>query len=129
MVADESSLAPLEATLALLPLCARGRVFIEVPTVAEMSRVNVPPRMTVAWLPRSVRTGAPGTSTACRPGAAVLRAVRAWSAEMFCDGPDETVFWLAGRYDTVSNLYDDFIEIGFGADAITTPDAFRLGYK
>ncbi|MEO6827259.1 MAG: SIP domain-containing protein [Microbacteriaceae bacterium] len=129
LVADETSLAPLEAALALLPLCARGRVFIEVPTGAEVSRVSVPPRMTVTWLSRSGRAGAPGTCTECAPGVAVLRAVRAWAAEMFCNGPDETVFWLAGRFDAVSDLYEDFTGIGFGPDAITTPEAFRLGTR
>lgn len=127
LVGDETSLASLEATLTLLPLCARGRVFVEVPTLAA-STLAVPSRMTVAWLPRSARGGAPGTGTACAPGEAVVRAVRAWTAEMFCDGPDETVFWLSGQYAAVADLYDHLVgRIGFAPDAVTTPAGFRLG--
>lgn len=128
LVADETSLAELEAALAVLPLCARGRVFVEVPAARDMSVLAVPPRMTVTWLPRSARGGAPGTGTDCAPGEAVTRAVRAWAAEMLCDGPDETQVWLSGDYRGVCELHDLLVGgIGLTPGRVTTPAAYRLG--
>ena len=46
ITADEHSLAELEATLATLPLCAVGRVFIEVPETGDISVVSAPARLT-----------------------------------------------------------------------------------
>ncbi|WP_317451773.1 SIP domain-containing protein [Microbacterium sp. NIBRBAC000506063] len=59
VTADEQSLAELEAFLATLPLCATGRVFIEVPDTESISHVDAPARMTVTWLARSRRSGSP----------------------------------------------------------------------
>ncbi len=127
VVGDESSLAELESELALLPLCARGRVFIEIDRPEDAFVLATPLRMTVTWLPRSRRAGAPGSGEPCRRGQAALRAVRAWTAEMLCDGPGETHAILAGGYALVADVYDHLIdEIGMRPDVVSAPAAFRL---
>jgi NADPH-dependent ferric siderophore reductase len=106
VTADETSLAELQTELALLPLCAKGRVFVEVPEPKDVFALQVPMRMTVTWLPRSVRGGRPGTSERCAPGQALRRAVRAWAAEMLCDGPGDTKAILTGDFRGVSDVYE-----------------------
>ncbi len=124
---DETSLAEVEAELALLPLCARGRVFIEVPSPEDVSVLNVPVRMTVSWLTRSTRAGRPGTAEGCAPGEALARAVRGWAAEMLCDGPGATRALLSGDYRGVSEAYEYLVhEIGMADGSVTTPAAFGL---
>lgn len=81
ITADEQSLPELEALVATLPLCATGRVFIEVPDAAAITTLAVPARMTVTWLPRSGRRGAPSRAR----GEALSRAACAWADEMLCD--------------------------------------------
>src|SRR3546814_14396786 len=73
VTADENSLAELEALLATLPLCSTGRVFVEVPDESWIRQLSAPARMTVTWLDRSRRSGAPGTSRGCAPAAAARR--------------------------------------------------------
>ena len=127
VVGDESSLAELESELALLPLCARGRVFVEVDRPEDVSVLSTPLRLTVTWLPRANRGGAPGTGETCPRGQAGLRAVKAWTAEMLCDGPGETHAILAGGYALVADVYDHLVdEIGMRPDAVSAPAAFRL---
>lgn len=127
VVADSSSLAQLELELSALPLCARGRVFIEVDAADEVRPIGVPPRMTVAWLSRATRA-ARTAGTVLRPRGAVLeRAVRAWTGEMLCDGPGATHAVLTGDYPLVSELYDHLVrEIGMPVTSIATPEAYRL---
>ncbi len=99
VTADEHSLPELEAFLATLPLCATGRVFIEVPDAAAISHIDAPARMTVTWLPRSRRTGAPGTGRSCARGLALSRATCAWADEMLCDeSGSQTHVTLLGGY-------------------------------
>jgi NADPH-dependent ferric siderophore reductase len=124
---DETSLTEIEAELALLPLCARGRVFVEVRDASEIRPLQAPMRMTITWLARASRAGRPGTATDCAPGEAVTRAVRAWTAEMLCDGPGATTAILSGRYSGVADVYDHLVaEIGMQADRVTSPAEFRL---
>src|SRR5690349_11165126 len=78
ITADETSLAELEALLATLPLCSTGRVFIEIPDESWRGEIVVPARMTLTWLDRSRRSGAPGTGRGCSAGQALARAVTAW---------------------------------------------------
>jgi NADPH-dependent ferric siderophore reductase len=106
VVGDETSLAALEAELALLPLCARGRVFVEVADASQVVPLPAPLRMTVTWLPRSRRTGRPRTGEGCAPGEAASRAVRAWCAEMLCDGPGATHAIVTGRPTLVADIRD-----------------------
>lgn len=126
-VGDESSLAQLQSELALLPLCARGRVFVEVPTPGDVFVLEVPMRMTVTWLPRSTRAGRPGMAERCAPGEALVRAVTAWSAEMLCDGPGSTHAILTGDYRGVADIYDHLTrEVGMADASIAAPAAFHL---
>lgn len=130
VTADETSLAEVQSELSLLPLCAKGRVFVEVPEPKDIFALQVPMRMTVTWLPRSVRAGRPGTGEPCAPGQALRRAVRAWSAEMLCDGPGETQAILTGGYQGVSDVYDVLtIRAGMPAEHITSPSGFGLNTR
>lgn len=127
VVGDECSLTELEGELAMLPLCARGRVFIETDGIADVALLAAPLRMTVTWLPRAARSGRPGTACACSPGEAVGRAVRAWTAEMLCEGPGATRALLTGDYRTVSAVYEHLVdEVGMTPDAVAVPAAFGL---
>src|SRR5690606_39077656 len=90
VTADENSLVELEVFLATLPLCASGRIFIEVPEAADIGVIDAPARMTVTWLARSTRSGAPGSGRLCASGAALSRATCAWADEMLCDGENPT---------------------------------------
>jgi len=129
VVADETSFAELDAALATLPLCARGRVFVEVADPSDIAVLSAPLRMVVTWLPRSTRAGRPGTGERCARGEAVARAVRAWSAEMLCDGPGATRAILLGDYRTVADVYDHLLdEVGMSPDAVSAPAHFRLGF-
>lgn len=120
VVGDETSLGALEAELALLPLCARGRVFVEVADASQIVPLAAPMRMTVTWLPRSRRSGRPGTGEACAPGAAASRAVRGWCAEMLCEGPGATQAIVAGGFSLVADIREHLAdEVGMPADALT----------
>ncbi|MBG6239639.1 NADPH-dependent ferric siderophore reductase [Mycetocola sp. CAN_C7] len=125
---DESALPELEAVLTTLPLCATGRVFVEVADEDAVGVLSAPPRMTVTWLPRSRRSGAPGTGRGCAPGEAASRAVRAWAGEMLCEHPEEVHVWLGGHYRGVAESHD-YLTTGLGvaADVVQTPPAYRLG--
>ncbi len=114
VTADEHSLLELEAFLASLPLCASGRVFIEVPDADAIFAIGAPARMTVTWLARSRRSGAPGTGQNCPRGAALARAACAWADEMLCgeefENRSETRVTLLGGFlgtaDIVEHLQD-----------------------
>lgn len=128
IASDESALPELEAMLATLPLCATGRVFVEVASEDEIGTLHVPPRMTVAWLPRSRRSGDPGTGRTCAPGEAASRAVRAWAGEMLCENPEEVHVWLGGHYRGVAEAHDYLTaELGVSDEVIQTPPVYRLG--
>lgn len=135
ITADESSLAELQATLATLPLCASGRIFIEVPDATAIAPIDVPSRMTVTWLPRAMRTGAPGTGRACAQGQAVARAANAWASEMLCrddeasDSRDaiETHVTLLGGFLGTADIVDHLTEtLGVDPASIYAPERFGL---
>lgn len=122
VVGDETSLAELEAELALLPLCARGRVFAEVADPSQVVPLATPMRMTVTWLTRSGRSGRPGTGERCARGDAGARAVRAWSDEMLCDGPGETRAIVTGGFALATEVRDHLIHtVGMSVDAVAAP--------
>jgi NADPH-dependent ferric siderophore reductase len=126
VTADESSLAELEAVLATLPICSTGRVFIEVPDASWIGALTAPPRMTVTWLDRSRRSGAPGTARGCASGEAVARAVAAWAGEMI-DEHDETRVILLGGYLGTADIVDELVQRrGIAPEAIHTPERFGL---
>lgn len=128
VVADEGSFAELETVLATLRLCATGRVFIEVPDAESIAAVAVPPRMTVTWLPRASRSGAPGTGRRCAPGAAASRAAIAWADEMLCDGAEEhTTVTLLGGFLGTADIAEHLTErLGMAPERITAPERFGL---
>ena len=125
---DESSLPELEAMLSTLPLCATGRVFVEVESDDQIGSLTVPPRMTVTWLARSRRSGLPGSGAGCVQGEAFSRAVQAWAGEMLCSDPEEAHIWLGGHYRGVAEAHDYLTStLGVAPDVIQTPPAYRLG--
>ena len=131
VTADESSLVELETLLATLPLCSTGRVFIEVPDASLIGSIAAPARMTVTWLDRSRRAGAPGSARACVPGEALTRAVTGWAGEMFCafDGHDaaHTRVYLLGGYLGTADIVDELTSrYDIEAEAIHTPERFGL---
>ncbi|MCR2801632.1 siderophore-interacting protein [Microbacterium sp. zg-Y818] len=127
VTADEHSLTDLEALLATLPLCSTGRVFIEVPDDTWCADIAVPPRMTLTWLDRSRRSGAPGTGRSCAPGEALARAVAAWADEMLCGQEGGTRVFLLGGYLGTADIVDHLTgRIGMPADDIRTPERFGL---
>lgn len=126
VVGDETSLTELEAELALLPLCARGRVFVEVGEPAEIVPLAAPMRMTVTWLVRSERSGRPGTAQPCAHGEAATRAVRAWTAEMLCDGPGSTRAIVTGAWPLATEVGEHLVErAGMEPGAVSLPSGPR----
>ncbi|GEP48320.1 phage tail protein [Microbacterium saccharophilum] len=127
ITADESSLAELEALIATLPLCSTGRVFVEVPDAGWIGRLAAPARMTVTWLDRSRRSGAPGTGRACAPGEALARAVTAWADEMLCREDDATRIHLLGGFLGTADIVDHLTSaLHIDASAISAPERFGL---
>ncbi|MFK4760575.1 SIP domain-containing protein [Microbacterium sp. ZW T5_45] len=127
VTADEKSLLELETFLATLPLCASGRIFIEVADESEITLVQAPGRMTVTWLDRSRRSGAPGSGRACAPGQALSRATCAWADEMLCDDDDETRITLLGGFLGTADIVDHLTSArGVDASRIYAPERFGL---
>lgn len=127
VVADEKSLIDLELVLATLPLCASGRVFIEVPDATWIRPIQAPLRMTVTWLDRATRRGAPGTAELCRAGAAMTRSAIAYADEMLCgDESHETNITLLAGYVATADIVEHLTAtIGIDRDRITVSDALR----
>lgn len=127
VTADESSLVELEMFLSTLPLCASGRVFIEVPEVSDIRVINAPARMTVTWLARALRSGAPGSGRSCAPGAALSRATCAWADEMLCDAGTATHVTLFGGYLGTADIVEHFTQtLNVPTSAIHAPERFGL---
>lgn len=127
IAADEQGLAELEALVATLPLCATGRVFVEVADAADTVRIAVPPRMTLTVLPRSRHRGLAGTGRRCGRGDALVQAVTAWADEMLCgEEPSPRINLLAGFVAT-ADIVDHLTErCQTPTDAISTPAHFGL---
>jgi hypothetical protein len=136
VTADETSLVDLETLLVTLPLCSTGRVFIEVPDASWITPLHAPARMTVTWLDRSRRAGAPGTARSCNPGEALTRAVSGWAGEMLCrsdehdsaaDSDDHTRVYLLGGYLGTADIVDELTSRhAIDAASIHTPERFGL---
>lgn len=127
VTADENSLAELEAFLVTLPLCASGRIFIEVPDADDIGVIDAPARMTVTWLARSSRSGAPGSGRSCAPGAAIARATCAWADEMLCDGENPTHVTLLGGYLGTADIIEHLTgALSIPVSTIHAPERFGL---
>ncbi|MFZ4894555.1 SIP domain-containing protein [Plantibacter sp. Mn2098] len=99
LAGDASSIDEIDAVLGMLPICARGQVFVEVDAAADVRTLTAPGRVVVTWLVRADRTGEPGSGQACAAGQAVSRAARAWASEMLdVDGQDSADYhvWVGG---------------------------------
>jgi NADPH-dependent ferric siderophore reductase len=127
VTADETSLSELELALTTLPICSTGRVFVEVPDASAIVPLSVPPRMTVTWLARDRRTGAPGTGRGCATGEALARAVNAWADEMLCDGDCETTVTLLGGFLGTAEIVDHLVQArNIDPHRIHAPERFGL---
>lgn len=127
VTADETSLAELEVFLTTLPLCASGRIFIEVPQKSDIGVVSAPARMTVTWLVRAERTGDPGTGRACAPGQALARATCAWADEMLCDDEIQTHVTLLGGYLGTADIVEHLTAgLSVEPSLIQVPERFGL---
>lgn len=127
VTADEHSLAELEVFLATLPLCASGRIFIEVADASDIGMIEAPGRMTVTWLARAQRSGAPGTGRACAPGQALARATCAWADEMLCDDELETHVTLLGGYLGTADIVEHLTgALDIQPGQIHAPERFGL---
>lgn len=127
VTADEQSLAELEVFLTTLPLCASGRIFIEVPEAADIGVIDAPGRMTVTWLAREQRSGVPGSGRACAPGQALTRATCAWADEMMCDDEIETHVTLLGGYLGTADIVEHLTgALEISPTLIHTPERFGL---
>lgn len=127
VTADENSLLELETFLSTLPLCASGRIFIEVPDASDIGVIQAPGRMTVTWLARAQRSGAPGTGRACAPGQAIARATCAWADEMLCDDDDETHVTLLGGFLGTADIVEHLTAtLDVQPDRIYAPERFGL---
>ncbi|WP_309101889.1 SIP domain-containing protein [Microbacterium sp.] len=127
VTADEHSLGDLEVFLATLPLCASGRIFIEVPEQDDIGIIEAPARMTVTWLARGSRSGAPGTGRSCAPGQALARATCAWADEMLCGDELETRVTLLGGFLGTADIVDHLTSrLGVESSTIHAPERFGL---
>lgn len=127
VTADEKSLVDLELFLSTLPLCASGRIFIEVPTAADIQVIDAPARMTVTWLARADRSGTPGSGRSCAQGQALARATCAWADEMMCDDEIVTQVTLLGGYLGTADIVEHLTtRLAVDAAAIRTPERFGL---
>ncbi|WP_460776269.1 SIP domain-containing protein [Microbacterium sp. GXF7504] len=127
VTADETSLTDLELALTTLPICSTGRVFVEVPDASAITPLSAPPRMTVTWLCRDRRSGAPGTGRGCTQGEALARAVNAWADEMLCDDHCETTVTLLGGFLGTAEIVDHLVqERGIDPTRIHAPERFGL---
>ena len=127
IAADESSIAELQALLATLPICAIGRVFIEVPDASWIGGLEVPGRMTLTWLDRSRHTGRVASGRCCSRGEALSRAVNAWADEMMCADDDQTTVFLLAGYLGTADIVDHLGEhLGRGVDSLHVPAEYRL---
>ena len=127
VTADETSFPELEAFLATVPLCSTGRIFVEIPDASYITDLEVPQRMTLAWLDRSTRTGDPGTGRSCAAGVALTRAVSAWADEMICEDSDDTRVTLLGGFLGTADILEHLTERrGMSPAVICAPERYGL---
>lgn len=116
LIAGDETVVPwIQGLLDALPAGARGQVFVEVPDAYGLPPLTAPGRVTVTWLGRSERSGAPGTGARCAPGSALDRAVRAWVGEMsvvdgdypWADDRHDFCAWIGGAAPAIAELASD----------------------
>ncbi len=85
LAGDETSVETMRMILATLPKSARGQVFVEVASVADIQQLDAPGRFAVCWLVRD-------------RGQSLRRSVDAWLAEMLpvsAFGSSSVYAWVA----------------------------------
>lgn len=85
LAGDEGSLETIRVILATLPASARGQVFVEVATDADIRPLTAPGRFSVCWLVRD-------------RGQQLRRSVHAWLSEMLpvsAFGESSVYAWVA----------------------------------
>jgi NADPH-dependent ferric siderophore reductase len=92
LAGDETAVPAICAILESLPKKAKGQVFLEVPTEADILPVATPGGVTVCWLARDVRPD-------MARGAILNRAVRAWVSEMMPAGRTDEDLALSRQAD------------------------------
>lgn len=116
LIAGDETVVPwIQSMLDSLPANARGQVFVEVDDARGLPPLSAPGRVTVTWLGRSTRSGAPGTGALCRRGMALERAVRAWVGEMsvvdgdypWSDERHDFCAWIGGAGPLIAELAAD----------------------
>ena len=110
VTADETSLTDLELLAATLPLCATGRVFVEVADESQITTIDLPPRMTMTWLDRSARDAEAGQLAG--------RAALAWANEMLCDDDNANRVYLLNGASAEHLQRHLTIGLSLGADRI-----------
>lgn len=87
LAGDESSLATIRVILATLPAAARGQVFVEVQSEADIVPLVVPGRFAVCWLVRD-------------RGQGLTKSLEAWMSEMLpvsAFGESTVYAWIASE--------------------------------
>ncbi len=119
VTADEHSMLDAQLFLATLPMCARGRVFVEVATPEQIGQLDAPSRMTVTWLVRERR----GATRA--KGELVSRAALAWLSEMGEDEAGKPNAVLLGGYLGTAEIAEQLVaRFGYDRTDIQAPTAF-----
>lgn len=112
---DETVVGQIQSLLDALPALARGQVFVEVDDARGLPPLVAPGRVSVTWLSRSERLGAPGTGALCGRGVALEQAVRAWVGEMsvvdgdypWADARHDFCAWIGGAGTAITELAVD----------------------
>lgn len=97
LAGDETAVPAICAILESLPKKAKGQVFLEVPTQADILPVNSPGGVTVCWLARDIRP-------TMERGSVLDRAVRAWVSEMMPAGRSDEDLALARQADELPSV-------------------------
>jgi NADPH-dependent ferric siderophore reductase len=115
LAGDETAAPAICRILESLPKKARGQVFIEVPTTADILPVAGPGGVTVCWLARDARPS-------LDRGAILDRAVRAWVSEMMPTGRVESADGTVGRAAPLAS--DELAEVDVDSELLwEVPDA------
>lgn len=120
ITADETSLLEAQLYLATLPVCASGRVFVEVASADQVGTLDAPSRMTVTWLVRERR----GCTRA--KGEQVSRAALAWLSEMADDTAGRPHAVLLGGYLGTAEIADQLVSrFGYDRAEIVASESFK----
>ena len=149
---DETAVPAICAIVESLPAGRRARVLLEVPTAADVLRLDTPPGVEVTWLPRRVDTAATPAPHGARLTEAVVRAVQDLAGQarsarrpalddvdvdagILWEVPTERsratsgpYAWLAGEAGTVKGLRRHLVqEVGLDRGSVAFMGYWRQG--